>query len=105
MSGDWSVQRLGGVAICTLAKSFAISTTEQSGFGQTLRYGAASLRVASPVTFSGQPAAVANVGNRSGFVDSCNYDTVTQDLVVSMALMNFSAPDVFLRAVMIGEVA
>ena len=48
---------------------------------------------------------MANVGNRSGFVDSCNYDTVTQDLVVSLALMNFTATDVFLRAVMIGEVA
>ena len=57
------------------------------------------------MTFSGQPAAVASIGNRSGFVDSCNYDNATQDLVVSMALMNFSATDVFLRAIVIGEVA
>ena len=45
------------------------------------------------------------MGNREGFVSSCNYDSATNDLVVSLALMNFSATDVFLRAIVIGEAA
>ena len=93
------------MVICTLAKLFSISTVTSSGFGETLKYGSAGLRIALPVPLSGQPAAVVSMGNREGFVSSCNYDSAASDLVVSLALMNFSATDVFIRAIVIGEVA
>ena len=102
--GDWFVQKFGNIVICSLAKSFAVSTVEGSGYGGTLKYGDTTLRIELPVTPVRQPAITANLGNRSGFIASCNFDTVTNELVLSFALMNFSASDLYVRAIAVAEV-
>lgn len=102
-SGDWFVQKLGSLFVCTIAKSFSISTTVGSGFGQTLNYGNATVKIVLPITPASQPAAVVNIGNRTGFVASCNFDTSTNELVATLALMNFTAPDVYIRAIVVAE--
>ena len=103
--GDWFVQKFGNIVICSLAKSFSVSTVEGSGYGGTLKYGDTTLRIELPITPVRQPAIAANLGNRTGFIASCNFDSVTNELVLSFALMNFSAPDLYVRAIVVAEVA
>ena len=82
-----------------------ISPAINSGFNATLQYGAVTLRLAVPVSFSGQPAISVAMGNRDGFVSSTNFDSSTGEVVVSLAMMNFSAANVYLRVIAIGKVS
>ena len=63
------------------------------------------LRTKPPVEFSPSPAISASMSGRDGFTASTSYDEATKEIEVSLALMNFSATDVYMRIIAIGKVS
>ena len=100
------VSRIGDMAVCAIVKQFTgLSPTVTTGFNATLQYGAVDVRIESPLRFVNTPAISANMSGRDGFTVSTNYDTVTNEVAVRLALTNFSATDLWLRVIMVGRVA
>lgn len=104
--GDgWTVQRIGDIAICFTVEHFTgLRPVEKTGFVSTLKYGQVDLRTKPPVAFSSEPAISASMSGRDGFTISTNYDEVAGEVAFSLALMNLSATDVYVRIIAIGTV-
>lgn len=104
-SDGWTIQKIGTMAICSIARTFNISTSHTQGFGKTLDYGGSSVKLASPVIFAGSPVIMASMQGRDGFISTTNYNESTHEMYIGLALMNFSANSIGISAIMIGEVS
>ncbi len=104
-SDGWTIQKIGTLAICSIARVFNISTKHTQGFGRTLDFGESSVKLVPPVVFTGNPTTMASMNGRDGFISTTQYNASTHEIYIGLALMNFSATTIGINVIMIGEVS